>query len=163
MPFQKGNRLGKGGRKKGAGRPSREQAKNKQTAAEIAREYIEQHVQPVLANYLKLANGWNETRYSDGLPYEAFCYDGATTRHFVDKVLPEIKVSSDEQPRPVYFIQFNSTNGALQLPAEGLPDSILVSNGNGHQERGEGVASEIGKRQDGLEFHSFAHVSRKRG
>lgn len=68
----------------------------------------------------------------------------------------------DEQSRPVYFIQFNALNSPVQLPAERLSNPILVSDGNRHQERGEGLASEERKGQDGPQFHSFAHVPGKR-
>lgn len=168
MPFQKGHKLSPGGKKgnKG-GRPSKESKKIATTAAEIAREFIEKNVKPVLDSYLGLAKGrWVTRRTLTGAKYREWVVDAATTRHFVDKLVPAIKPDDsepDEQARPVYFIQFNAVNGAVQLPAAPVSNPILVSNGNGHQERGEGVASEIRQGQNGLEFHSFANVSRKRG
>ncbi len=73
MPFQKGNTYGKFPKPGNGGHNKKEVVDTKKAARELANEFIEQNIKPVLLNYLRLAK-------SD---------DGATTRHFVDKVLPE--------------------------------------------------------------------------
>lgn len=91
MAAPKGNKYAKGGKREGAGRPNRGDAKAKKSAAEIARAYIEKHIDPVLKTYRKQAEGWVATRYSkSGVRYEEFCFDAATTRHYIDKVLPPV-------------------------------------------------------------------------
>ena len=58
MPFKKGNQFGKGGKRSPVGgRPSKIQQEIKRTAAEIARAYIEQHIDPLLETYIALAIG----------------------------------------------------------------------------------------------------------
>lgn len=109
---------------------------------------------------------------------EAFRDGAAMGRHYRRQALEDNSVLKDyraaiigkddqggdeQQARPIYFVQFNAVNGAIQLPAAAVSNPVLVGNGNGHQERGEGVAPSIRQRQNGLEFHSFSHVSRKRG
>ncbi len=107
MPFtsETAKRLrGPGGRKKGD--------PVKKAASIIAREFIEEHVEPVLQSYLKLAKGYYDTRYTDsGKPYEVFVSDGPTTRHFVDKLLPEIKHDESQRPIAIQVVIEQSTNG----------------------------------------------------
>lgn len=163
MPFQKGNKLSRGGKigNKG-GRPSRETKRNLQTAAEIARAYIEKHVQPVLDNYLKLARGWEEARFSNsGDAYTAFCYDGATTRHFIDKLLPELKYEPAGATN-ITFVQFKVDNDSPQLSAAGLPSAVLVGDGRGEETGRDDMAQTKRQGQNGVEFRSFAHVPRER-
>ena len=58
MPFEKGNQFGKGGKRSPVGgRPSKVQQEIKRTAAEIARDYIEKHIDPLLETYIALAVG----------------------------------------------------------------------------------------------------------
>lgn len=165
MPFQTGNKLSPGGKKgnKG-GRPSKSKKEIARAAAEIARDYIEQHIQPVLNNYLKLAKGWDEKRYTAlGNEYEEFRYDGATTRHFVDKLLPTVKGDDGSPPAVTYnFIQFN--HNPAQLSSQGLPVTVLAGDDGREAEEagGESLAPAQRERQDGFEFHSFSNVSRKR-
>ena len=154
MPFQKGNTYG--GKRLKAGRPSKIKQEIKKAAAEIAREYIETNMEPVLSNYLKLAKGYYDTRYTEsGFEYEVFISDGPTTRHFIDKLLPD---EQTDQTRPIQ-IQFVQYNNSVQLHAEGLPVTVLAGNGNGHQASVSGVASEKREGQDMLEFHDFEDVS----
>lgn len=162
MPFQKGHKLAKGGKREGAGRPKARDIEVREEAAKVARRYIEAHVDPVLQNYLKLAKGWQETRFTlSGDSYEIFKYDGQTTRHFIDKILP------DEQrtipgPAVIQFVQFNNSN-SVQLPAEGLPVTVLDQDGAGVQAGGDDLASQIRQGQNGIEFCNYANVPGKRG
>jgi hypothetical protein len=129
--FEPGNKLAKGGKRKNAGRPPKNRAEVKKAAQVIAREFIEENVKPVLDNYLKLAKGYYETRYTqEGQAYEVFVPDGPTTRHFVDKLLPEIK--SDDSTRPI----------AIQVVIEAPP--IVAINGNGHANGHDVTASSEG-------------------
>jgi hypothetical protein len=149
MPFKKGERHpNQGGLRLNAGRPSKETIFRR----ELEREAF---IREAFRDGAEMGRHYRKQAL----------VDNAILKDYRAALVGREEDGEQQQPRPVYFIQFNTAaaNGAVQLPAEGLPNSILVSNGNGHQERGEGVASEIGKRQDRLEFHTFAHVSRKRG
>ena len=94
MAFAKGNKHGKGGKRKDAGRPTKEEAEIKKQAAELAREFIEQHVEEVLETYLDNAKGHYEKRWTEGKnpqEYEVWVVDASTTRHWIDKFLPAAK------------------------------------------------------------------------
>src|SRR5215813_12227060 len=107
MKFEKGNRAAKGGRRgnKG-GRPSKEQQEIKKAAAEIAREYIEKNVQPILETYLGLAAGKVVKRIAeDGAKTFELSVDPPTTRHAIDKLLPDEQMESPQQIN-VEFLQF---------------------------------------------------------
>lgn len=147
MPFQPGHKLAKGGARPGAGRPKKKDIEIRKAAAELAREFIEQHAEPVLNAYLGLATGEKVGR-------RKFKIDPATTRHVVDKLLPDEQIKSI-QPLQIAFVQFNNT---VQLSATELPVTVLAGNGNGHQASSEGMASPFGKGQDRLEFHNFKDV-----
>ena len=107
MRFQKGNKFSKGGSKgnKG-GRPSKEQQEIKKAAAEIAREYIEKNVQPILETYLGLAAGKVVKRIAeDGAKTFELSVDPPTTRHAIDKLLPDEQMESPQQIK-IEFLQF---------------------------------------------------------
>jgi len=71
---------------------SKERKKVEQSAVEIAREFIEKHTKEVLETYLKNAKGHFEKRYTEsGIEYEVWVVDAASTRHFVDKLIPAMK------------------------------------------------------------------------
>ena len=92
MRFQKGNRFSKGGtRGNKGGRPSKEQQEIKKAAAEIAREFIETHVQKFVASYLRLSTGK--------------FIDPATVRHAIDKILPDEQMEAPQQIK-IEFLQF---------------------------------------------------------
>src|SRR5215510_13897581 len=107
MRFQKGNKLSKGGTigNKG-GRPSKEQQEIKKAAAEIAREFIEKNVQPILETYLGLAAGKVVKRIAeDGAKSFELSVDPPTTRHAIDKLLPDEQMESAQQIK-IEFLQF---------------------------------------------------------
>lgn len=96
--FQKNNKLAKGGKRPGAGRPTREQKKIKQAVAEIVQAYIEKHIEPILKAYLELAGGREVKHYNQQTGahiYTEFEVDGPTLRHWIDKVLPAAKQEID--------------------------------------------------------------------
>ena len=105
MRFEPGNKLAKGGKRKGAGRPPKYAPLIQQTASEIARAFIEQHVTPVLDTYLALAAGQVVERpTTNGKKKFALSVDPATTRHYVDKILPD--TDGKEPSSGNTFIQF---------------------------------------------------------
>ena len=97
MPFQKGNKLSPGGKKGGkGGRPSKEKKEIQKAAAEIAREYIERSIKPVLHTYFQLAHGRLVNKYHEGqVVNQEFEADAPTTRHFIDKLMPASKQEVD--------------------------------------------------------------------
>lgn len=154
MPFEVGNTYGKRP-KPNAGRPPKVKQEIKKAAAEIAREFIEENVKPVLANYLRLAEGYYDTRYSEnGTPYEVFITDGPSTRHFVDKILPN-EQAEQSRPLQINFINYHP----VQLHSQVVSSTVLAGDGNGHDPSGKGVAPAIGQGQNGLKFHNFEDVS----
>lgn len=143
---------GPGGRKR---KDPKEVAQVKKMAADLAREYIETHVDPVLQNWGKLAEGWMQKCFTDeGHEYEEFRYDSATTRHFVDKILPN-ETFDTQRPLVINFVKFDHT---VQLQAAGVSATVLAGNGKGHQAIGQGVASPERQGQDGLKFLDFEDV-----
>lgn len=158
MPFRKGKDPNRapGGKRKGAGRKRKQVVQIQKAAAVIAREYIEACVKPVMATYFQLAHGRLVNQYHEGkIIGQEFEADPGTTRHFVDKLLPDEQIKS-AQPLQITFVQFNNT---VQLSPKGLPTPVLESNGNGDQASGQGVAQAERQGQDGLKFRDFEDVS----
>jgi hypothetical protein len=142
-PFQPGNKLAKGGARPGAGRPSKAEKQELLTLAKA----IEQEG---LRRAARLAK-----RY-----YEMAEADPPTMRHVVDGT--RVNNGQQQSNSTTYqFIQFNNNQNSVQLPPEGIPTTVLVSDERGQEESGKVLASPIGEGQDGPQFHSFAHVSRK--
>ena len=107
MRFHKRNKFSKGGTKgnKG-GRPTNQQQEIKKVAREIAREYIEKNVQPILETYLGLAAGKVVKRIAeDGAKTFELSVDPPTTRHAIDKLLPDEQMESPQQIK-IEFLQF---------------------------------------------------------
>lgn len=73
MPFQKGHKLAKGGRREGAGRKRKEQIELERTAQEMAVSILERNAGRIMGTYVELA---------------ASGQDSATTRHAVDRLIP---------------------------------------------------------------------------
>ena len=133
MRFQKGNKFSKGGTKANkGGRPSKEQQEIKKAAAEIAREFIETHVQKFLDSYLRLSTGK--------------FIDPATVRHAIDKILPDEQMEA-AQPIQITFLRFGSN--PPQLPAKEIPVAIEpVRQENRLPERQELKFYDFAKRRD---------------
>lgn len=74
--FQKGNKLGKGGKKPGAGRKSRRQKELEAWTEKAARDYLAKHAKRIMERYVKAAAGTKSV---------------ATTRHAVDKIIPPLE------------------------------------------------------------------------
>jgi hypothetical protein len=93
VKFQKGNRQARGGKRKGAGRPTKAEQEEKKVAAERAREKMEAEVEAVMDEYLRLAKGGKVKKGSSP----------QTIRHAVERWLPparhgvDISVDSPEE------------------------------------------------------------------
>ena len=124
MPFtsESAKRLrGPGGRKKGD--PVQRAAK------EIARAYIEASVKPVLATYFQLAHGRIVNKWHEGkIVGQEFEADAGTTRHFIDKLLPDEHDKTPQQGNTV--IQFIFGNERREIDV-GLPQEEQRGNLNG--------------------------------
>src|SRR4030095_9546927 len=123
MPFKKGNKLGRHGRQNPpGGRPTKIQAEIKKAATEIAREFIEDHVQDFLDSYLDLGKGKVIERLDkDGKIVKLVMLDPATVRHAIDKILPDEEMQSP----PVYqinFLRFGDNH-----PAQPSPEDITIT------------------------------------
>jgi hypothetical protein len=118
MKFQKGNKFAKGGRRNPpGGRPTKKQQEIKKAAAEIAKEFIETHVQRFLDSYLDLGTGKVIERLDkDGNVVKLVMLDPATVRHAIDKILPDEQM---QHPQPLQ-IMFQDFARPSQLPAEEL-------------------------------------------
>ena len=92
-PFEKGHKLAKGGRRDPpGGRPTKEQQEIKKAAKEIAQEYIETHIKPLMETYIGLAAGKVVTRRTpEGKKEFELSVDPSTTRHAIDKFIPPIE------------------------------------------------------------------------
>jgi len=89
VKFEKGNTLAKGGKRPGAGRPKKGVAEVKKAAAEIAREYIEKHVRPIIETYVALAAGKViERRTPEGKKEFVLDVNPRVTIDAIDKLLP---------------------------------------------------------------------------
>jgi hypothetical protein len=147
MKFEKGNKAAKGGRRNPPdGRPTKEQQEIKEEAAQIAREFIDAHVQDFLDSYLKLGKGK--------------ALDPATVRHAIDKILPDEQMEAT-RPLIVTFLKFgNDSHPAENVvttyhrPAEELPAPI-VSNGNGDEAGRQGALPT-------LKFINFSNSEKRR-
>ena len=86
-------RRGKGGKREGAGRKSKAVKEIKKQAEQMAKEFIEKHIQPVLDTYGKVAQGYmvqkkETTRSGTVIEYEEFVYDSQILKHYMDRVIP---------------------------------------------------------------------------
>lgn len=141
MPFEPGNKLATKRKRHAGGRPSRKQIVELLTAEQKARARLEGAVDRVMDRYESLAISGD---------------DPATTRHFVDKILPDDKRSQQPSAVTINFIRFDNT---LQVHAAGLPVAILAGDANGKEAGGVSLASPSGQGQNGVKFHSFEDVS----
>lgn len=100
MGFAKGHKHAKGGKRPGSGRPSKDRARIKKAAAEIAKAYIEKHIEPVLKAYLQLAGGRMVKHHNteDGrVLWEENEVDAPTLRHYIDKLVPSPKLAPTDK------------------------------------------------------------------
>ncbi len=123
MRFQPGHKLARGGKRDGAGRPKKDHAEVEAAATQIAWNYINASVKPVLHTYFQFAHGRLINKYGSlggdggtGVVGQEFEADPATTRHFIDKIAPTIDGQTQDKP------------SAIQVIVEGP----AIYNGNGN-------------------------------
>lgn len=127
----------------------------KKKAQEVARNFIEKNVQSILDTYLGLAAGQVVERETDDGEREfRLVVDPATTRHAIDKLIPDEQTEA-QRAISINFVQYNNT---VQLRPEAVPAAVLAGNGSG-QAGGVSVAPASWQRQDGAELHDFEDVS----
>ncbi len=144
MQFQPGHKLAKGGARPGAGRPS----KGKKAASQLVKEILEANATKLATQYIKRALD----KYGD----RVLC-------HAIDKLLPDEDHVTTQPTIITQFVQFSSHNNSAQLSAEGLSGAVLVGDDRTTQETGgNDLASPQWQGFDGVEFRSFANVSRER-
>jgi hypothetical protein len=100
MPFENGNKHGKGGARAGSGRKSEEKKRVKQEAERIAAEYIRKHIDPVLKAYSQLAAGRFVNHYNQQtgqLIYKEWEVDAPTLRHWIDKLVPSPRLAPTDK------------------------------------------------------------------
>jgi len=143
--FEPGNKLAKGGKREGAGRPTNDEKEELLTLAQAIEREKQRRAKQIAKRYFDMADE-----------------DPATMRHVIDGE----RQQNGAQPVPIIhqFIQFNTNHSnSLQLPAEGLPGPVLGSDDAGAQAPGgDDLAPEIRQGQDSIEFRSFANVPGKR-
>ena len=166
MKFQKGNKAAKGGRRNPpGGRPTKEQQEIKKEAAQIAKEFIETHVQGFLDSYLDLGTGKVIERLDkDGNVVKLVMLDPATVRHAIDKILPDEQMESP----PVYqinFLRFGDNHPAQPSP-EDITITPLAGNGKmaGPDRVNDLLPMPTAEQQTKLKlsqvkFHGFAYAS----
>src|SRR5262249_34871577 len=94
----------------------------KKAAREIAREYIEKNVQPILETYVGLAAGKVVDRIGkDGTKTFELAVDPPTTRHAIDKLLPDKQMESSQEIK-ITFIRFGEDDPPqLRTVSVGVP------------------------------------------
>lgn len=134
--FEPGNKLAKGGKRAGAGRPPKAQQEIKKAAAQIARDYIERSVKPVMHTYFQLAHGRMVNKWHEGqIVGQEFEADAPTTRHFIDKLLPDEQNEPQAPHITVNIGLFSSRESGPELRADSL--SIRLNGSNGKNGNGE--------------------------
>lgn len=93
MPFQKGHKLAKGGRRNpSGGRPTKEQAAVKKLAKEIAWEWVEKNARQLMETYGAFAIGTVvERKTSKGKKEFHLLVDSGITKDAVGKLIPAAK------------------------------------------------------------------------
>ncbi len=140
--FQPGNKLAKGGKREGAGRPSFEKL--------------------TLLHWLEIEEEKRAERLARRY-YDMAEEDPATMRHVVDGKRPR---NGEQQPTTIIhqFIQFGAGNqDSIQLHPEGLSGAVLGSDDTAEEKAsGNDLAPAQWEGQDSIEFRSFANVPGKR-
>lgn len=94
--FQKGHKLAPGGKREGAGRPRKGELQALKTAADRARARLESSAHKIMGTYIHLATMGK---------------DPATTRHAVDKLIPEVNGKEQQKQGDTYIQYVFGTEG----------------------------------------------------
>ena len=145
--FQKGNKLGKGGKRPGAGRPSTRELKEIARAADRAREKLERKFEAITDCYTDLATDREHE---------------ATTRHAMEKYVCPVEENEPTKPLIVHFIQFGSDQPAIRSAIDVSPTP--VPDGDGEEKEASGPVCDIDLRTEtkGIAFHSFSRPAQRR-
>jgi hypothetical protein len=100
VAFPKGNKAASGGKREGAGRPTKEELAERESLRAAIERKREERAAALADRYLEMAEE-----------------DPATMRHLVDKVMPDLD-ETPSAPRAITFIQFNNPS---QLPDKEIP------------------------------------------
>ncbi len=144
--FQKGHKLAPGGARVGAGRPNGKQLKEIAKAATNARLKLEKCLSDIESAYVSMALDKMHER---------------STIHAMENYVKPVTHEQQSIAINYQFIQFTNNQNPSQLPTETISAPILVGDGRGQETSGEMLASAVGKRYDGLEFHHFTNVRGK--
>jgi hypothetical protein len=134
MPFKKGQRHPNQGGKRGGGRPTNEQARQKKLEQETADSIIKK----------------NSAKLARRLVSDAMTEKGRRSLHVaINKLVPDAKVEQGEASRPLQINFLKFTNGSTQLPDKDIAITIEqpVPQENRMPER---------QGQNGLKFYDFA-------
>jgi hypothetical protein len=134
MPFKKGQRHPNQGGKRGGGRPTNEQARQKKLEQETADSIIKK----------------NSAKLARRLVADAMTEKGRRSLHVaINKLVPDAKVEQGEASRPLQINFLKFTNGSTQLPDKDIAITIAqpVPQENRLPER---------QGQNGLKFYDFA-------
>ena len=90
-------------------------------ASEIAREFIERNAKPILETYVALAAGQVvERRTRSGKKKFKLLVDPPTTRHVIDKLLPEIKPDANTRPIAIQIVHESPENVRVESEGNGV-------------------------------------------
>jgi hypothetical protein len=123
MKFQKGHKFAKGGKRPGAGRPSKAQLAERESLRQAIEREREERAGVLAARYVEMAQE-----------------DPATMRHLVDKVLPDEPTEWAQQPPQITFINFADMRPS-QLPPKDI--SITVSRNAGGDQKSKEYAAPL--------------------
>lgn len=114
MKFAKGNKRAPGGKRPGAGRPTKEKQAAKKAIDGIVKAYIEKHIQPVLKAYLHLSGGRWVNHYNQQTGqflYKEWEVDAGTLRHWIDKAMPSPRSAPlDKDGKAVPEVHYHMPN-----------------------------------------------------
>ena len=96
--FQKENKFGKGGARKGTEPKTKIEKLIQEAAQDIARKFIEDNIIPVLQTYFQLAKGRkvkHRSATTGRILWTEYEADAARTRHFVERLVPAARQGID--------------------------------------------------------------------
>src|SRR5690242_15176996 len=163
MPFQKGHKLATGGRREGAGRPSKAQIVEREAIAKRLEAKWDRRAEELDKATLKLALGWSEAKQDPftGELREVWRYDSRIHQAVLDRLRPkpEPEAAKSGITVNIALAQYNPHRHPLPLHTQELPTPVLAGNGERDNSGGEGLASAERQGQDRLEFRYSLDVT----
>lgn len=146
MPFQKGNKLAKGGARPNSGPKSRAELQAAETARELFRKIIEESSSRLANHYLR------RSYKSDKVLINA-----------ADKLWPgDPKKEGSPSSIQINLINYGASSrdrDPAQLHSQELSIPVLGSNGSGDKEGVQGLAQEIGQGYHGPKLRDLVELS----